>query len=406
MRALLNPRGLLALVAAVVLAGAAGLDAARASITEINPLLAEKLPGNTAAKVDVLSLLLGQPSAMPEREEIMDVARARLREEPLDASALNLMAYAADPTGRTGVATAYADLATQVSKRMTFSQLAMTFVALQKGDVPATIDRFDAVLRARPQAEAMFFPYLKQALFEPEIRQAIADLAVADAPWVMGFLSSAGNDSAFTPLAADVMLRGGTRIPETDRATYAGAMLSHAFDDGHYAAARRLVALIPGGSARLFETPAITATSTDPRFGRGAWQLASASTGSASAVRASGAPALSFYATGGAKDVLATKFLMLRPGVYAASHILETGAAAEASAAVRWALVCQQSERRVWQSDNVLAQPSARRLGRVAIPDDCRVQRLQLEADVAFGRPAVDFTLRSISLTQAERRGA
>jgi hypothetical protein len=394
-----RPSALIALLCALAFAGLAALDAARNALTELNPALAARLPGSEGAKVNLISLSLGQPARMPPKDEVFAIARARLHDEPLDPGALNIMAYAMDPTGRSGAGTRYADLATQVSKRMTFSQLAMTAISLKQGDVPGTIGRFDAVLRARPEASSLFFPYLKQALAQPDIRQAIANLAAQDSPWVMTFLASASNDAKFTGLAADAMLRAGRDVPVNDRLVYAGPMLTRAFDSGHYAEARRLVSLVPGGNDQLFASPALTQRSLDPKYGQAAWQLTSTSTGSASAVGAGSGqpPALSLYATGGSHDVLAAKHLLLRPGRYVLNQRIETGATADAETSAVWRLTCVGGPE-LWQSGNLLARTVSKRLGPFAVPAGCPAQRLELAADVAFGHPSIELTLRAIAL--------
>lgn len=396
-----RPLWFVALPVALALSGLSALDAARNALTDLNPILAAKLPGSEAADVDILSLSLGQPEKLPAREKVFATARGRLRDEPLDPAALNIMAYAADHTGRTGAAVPYADVATQVSKRMAFSQLAMTVASLQRNDVTGTIDRFDAVLRSRPAASALFFPYLKQALVEPDIRQAIADLAATDSPWVMDFLGVASSDAKFVGLAAETMLLTGLRLPANDREIYAGPMLSRAFEGKHYVASRRLVRLIPRGTPAMFASPALTPLSLDAKYGLAAWQLSSTSTGSASATGGD-APAVSFYATGGAHTVLASKHLLLGPGRYALVQDLESGSSPVAGTEAVWRVTCIVGAE-IWRSDNLLARAPAKRLGPFAVPRGCPAQRLDLEVDVAFGLPSIDLTLRSIDFAKAPR---
>jgi hypothetical protein len=401
-----RPRALIVLLGALVLAGLAAIDAARNVMTELNPALAARMYGSEGAQVDLLSLSLGQPARMPPKNQVFATARARLRDEPLDPGALNVMAYASDPTGRSGAGTRYAELATQVSKRMTFSQLAMTAVSLQRGDVPGSIDRFDAVLRARPEATSLFFPYLKKALVKSDIRAAIADLAAQDSPWVMDFLTFASNDASSTGHAADVMLRAGTKIPPDDRAIFAGPMITRAFQNGYYSAARSLLPLIPGGSASLFESAAITAHSLDPAYGLASWQLSSTSTGSASAASGKGTKvdAFSIYASGGAHDVLASKFLLLPAGNYRLSQ-QASSTAPQADASAIWRVSCADGGE-IWHSGPLVLNSKQDIAGTFAIPPGCRGQRLDLVVNVPFGQPSVDLTIRSIKIDRNRGNGA
>lgn len=393
-----RPSALIALLCALAFAGFAALDAARNALTELNPALAARLPGSEGAKVNLISLSLGQPARMPPKDEVFAIARARLHDEPLDPGALNIMAYAMDPTGRSGAGTRYADLATQVSKRMTFSQLAMTAVSLRRGDVPGSIDRFDAVLRARPEATSLFFPYLKKALVKSDIRAAIADLAVQDSPWVMDFLMFASNDASSTGHAADVMLRAGTRTPRDDRAIFAGPMVTRAFQNGYYSAARSLVRLVPGGSASLFESAAITSHSLDPAYGLASWQLSSTSTGSASAANGMGAEvdAFSIYASGGAHDVLASKLLLLPAGSYRLSQ-QASSSAPQADASATWRVSCADGGE-IWHSGPLVLNSKQDIAGTFSISPACRGQRLDLVVNVPFGRPSVELMIRSIKI--------
>ena len=176
----LSLRNSAVMIGALALGAFAFLDAARATMVEINPAVAVSLPGSEGAQVQVLSASMGQPDKVPPKAATMAVARARLREEPLDGAALNLMAYVSDPAGRSVEARKYADVATRVSKRLVFSQLAMTYEEASANNTVAALDRFDAVLRSRPDTSQMFFPRLRQALGSAEIRSAIAGLARSD----------------------------------------------------------------------------------------------------------------------------------------------------------------------------------------------------------------------------------
>ncbi|WP_120716795.1 hypothetical protein [Tsuneonella amylolytica] len=389
------------MIGAIALGSLAFLDAARASMVEINPSLAVALPGSEDAQVRLLSALMGQPDKGPPKAAAMAVARERLRDEPLDGDALNLMAYVSDPTGRSAETRKYADLATQVSKRQIFSQLAMTYGAASANDTVAALDRFDAVLRSRPDAGALFFPRLRPALASPEMRAAIAGLARDDSPWAMDFLLFSSGEPQFSPFVSDVLRRSGTAVPERQRALLGGPLVTRAFEAADYAGARDIVALVPGGSKALFTSPALSERSLDTRYGAASWSLPSSAAGSASATGKGADVGLSVYATGGAHDVVAIKNLLLAPGRYAMSHALVAGMNAAEGADARWRLSCiGRSD--IWISPNLLAGEGTKRtFAPFTVPSGCPAQRLELRTDVVFGQPSIDFTVRNLALKRA-----
>lgn len=394
-------RAIIVLACSVAVAGMAALDAARAGLIDVNPALAATLPDSSGVEVELLSARLGQPDGMPPRAEVFGTARKQLRSEPLDAEALNLMAYVADPEGRSAEARSYANLATQVSKRIVFSQLAMTYDAVLKGDITEAIGRFDAVLRARPDTSSLFYPRLKAALREEELRVEIARIAAAGSPWAMDFLVFATGPGEQARYVSDVARRAGARVPATQRDVYFGPIVSRSFDAGDYAGARQVAGLIPGGSEALFDSPELTVRSLDSKFGAAAWSLPNTSTASASAVDEAGEPALSVYATGGAHAVVASKMLLLTPGRYFLRHAISSGASPATGTAVRWRMTCVGGGE-VFRSADVLSGRGAiRRLGVITVSTACPAQRLDLAADVTFGDPAIAFTVSKITLERA-----
>lgn len=396
--AIASLRTVVVLACAVGLAGVAALDSARASLVRLNPALAAQLPASDGVKVDLLGALLGQPDKMPARAEVFATARSRLRSEPLDSEALNVMAYAADPEGRKEEARRYADLATRISKRTVFSQLAMTYDAVVKNDVSGAVGRFDAILRARPDTSSLFFPRLKAALKEEELRLEIARIASAGSPWAMDFLVFATGPGEQARYVSDVATRAGKAVPEDQRNVYFGPIVSRSFDAGDYAGARKLAALIPGGSSSMFDSPVLSKASLDPKYGAAAWSLPSNPTASASAVEENGQPALSVYATGGAHVVVASKRLMLAPGRYTLRHDLTSGSAPAEGTTVRWNLVCIGSAGIFESSSILVGRTNSRRLGPIEVPAGCPAQRLDLDTDVTFGDPAIAFTVSKIAL--------
>ena len=370
-------------------------------MVEINPAVAVSLPGSEGAQVQVLSALMGQPDKVPPKASTMAVARARLRKEPLDGGALNLMAYVSDPAGRSVEARKYADVATRVSKRLVFSQLAMTYGEASANDTVAALDRFDAVLRSRPDTSQLFFPRLREALGSAEIRAALAGLARSDSPWVMDFLLFSSGDPKWSRDVSDVLRRAGTAIPERQRVLLGGPLVTRAFEAGDYAGARDIVALVPGGSRALFTSPSLTDRSLDTKYGAASWALPSSASGSASPTSKGDAIGLSVYATGGAHDTVASKNLLLPPGRLCVLPHLAAGTGPSEGAEARWTLSCVGGDN-LWISPNLFGGGGTKRsFGPFTVPEGCPAQRLELRTAVTFGQPSIDFTVRDLALKRA-----
>lgn len=389
---------LIAIVAAgaVALAGYMALDAARAALVPINPLAAAKLPGSTKANVAAYSRTLGQPDKMPPNELAMLAARERLVDEPLDANALNLMAYVADPEGRSANAARYAAVATDVSPRVTFSQLVMSYATLQSGDVPKAMRHFDAILRARPDSAQLFFPRLQQALDQPEMRSSVAELMADGSPWVLSFLSEASNNRTAVGNVAQIMLDAGDRVRPGIWHTYGGQFVTRSFEAGEYQLAGQLLRHIPGGTEAMLTSVSLDRRTLDPRYGAAAWNLTSDATGSASAVEEGLMErSLSFYAAGNSNDALARKYLTLPAGSWWISQNVAKSGETKGTEAY-WRMTCLGLSE-VWRSRNLLERDTTS-LGPIDIPQACEAQRLDLVVHVPFGQPAIDLSIRDLKI--------
>ncbi|ANY18938.1 hypothetical protein A6F68_00403 [Tsuneonella dongtanensis] len=392
----------LAAAGALALAGYVAFDAARAALIPVSPAAAASLPGATKAQVAAYSQFLGQPDKMPSDAAAMRAARDRLREAPLDANALNLMAYVADPEGRSPKAAKYASVATRVSPRVTFSQLVMSYSTLQAGDVQQAMRHFDAILRARPDSAQLFFPRLQQALGQAEMRESLADLLADRSPWVLSFLSEASAKKENAGHVARIMLDAGARVSPGIWTTYGGQFVTRAFEAGEYRLASQLIERVPGASADMFTSLTLSPGNLDPQFGAAAWNLISDATGSASAVdMGDGARTLSIYAAGNANDALASKTLLLRPGTWRIRQEF-TKSGETAGAEAYWRIACL-GLRDLWRSGNLLERaPDS--LGPIVIPGNCPAQRLDLVVRVPFGQPAIDLSVRDIEIVPASPR--
>lgn len=408
MRLTATPKALLLGLAGLALAGVAAADAAVAALTPVSPKLAATLPGGTAARLTLIDRKLRANLLAPLPRRTPAIAREALRAEPLDATALHLLAFSADPQGQSARAVEFARLADRVTRRDLLAQLILIDHAARSNQAALALDHYDAALRAHPSSSPVVFPILKKALASPAIRQNLGAYLVSRAPWARDFAGFATNDPAAVRQIADVVIRAGPKMHSADLAYISPPLITRLIEAKAFAEVPRILKLVPGGDPRLLAEAGWTAASTNPAFGLAAWQVASSATSSAAFVTREGDRALSVYSAPGGNAVVAMKFLALAPGSYALRQDMEIAETAPGSQAggerrAMWRVVCLSAANNpvIWQGQSFLGMKARQLHTGIAIPASCPQQRLDLVVQVPFDSQALDLSLSRFHLARA-----
>jgi len=385
--------------AGIALAAAAGANAIDNAPLAQMPAAAVALRSDS----DVEMLALDQKFLVDRRyaepTEARALARQVLRQDPLDARAIRVLAYAQDGGQRSEQGQRLARLAHKVSRREDLAEMALMEAAVLRNDAPAALSHFDIFMRVNPQGQAAVFPLLSRALTVPDIRREISRHLIGRSPWARDFVSFASSEGGQPALTADMVLAAGDKADPADLEVFGPALLTRLVEAGEFGRATRILAMM-GGKRSLIEQAALTAQSTSPRYGRLAWQLASEGNRSANltGANAQGRRGLAVYGAPGAIGSVATKILALPRGRHELSQDVSRLSGAAGETAV-WALACAGGNRApFWTSRNLVASAEGPGRESFTVPAGCPYQELSLLVRAATSGPGIDLTIEDFMI--------
>ncbi len=278
-----TPGGALTALAAILLAGLAARDSAVFATANRYPQFAVKLaPANATAIVHVFdNTVLSSGDLQRDFEGWIAASRQALRADPLNASAIRLLAYVTEllPNGQPRARRLMA-LSEQASRRDVLAQVWLIEDAVNRGDVGGALVHYDHALLVKPGMAGMLIPVLVNAISEPAVRAALVPYLRADRAWTRPLLSVAVSKSEDPAAVADLFRRygGSKRVPA--HAEFETRLLARFIDSGNVVAARSFAAAT--GMAASANELRFTTASIAPRYRPLTWTLYDGPDGSAS----------------------------------------------------------------------------------------------------------------------------
>lgn len=141
----------------------------------------------------VLDQMQAIPSTSPTKADpdadraLERVAISSLEQAPLNARALRILALNDDFAGRTDAAATKMAMVDRISRRDSVAQLWLANRSALQGDVKATLQHLDVLLRVRTQESGPLFERLAATLMLPDGRAALRPFIVAETPWLERF---------------------------------------------------------------------------------------------------------------------------------------------------------------------------------------------------------------------------
>lgn len=132
-------------------------------------------------------LLLRNPKGQAEKR--VGLAKAVLRDEPLNAAALRQIGLARDGGRVAPESRPFMILAHRMSRRDGLAQLWLAQDRAKSGDVLSAMTHVDTVMRVNDQAQDQIFPLLAQFVEGPAVASALAARSDAGAGWIEGYLN-------------------------------------------------------------------------------------------------------------------------------------------------------------------------------------------------------------------------
>ncbi|TCP29369.1 hypothetical protein [Sphingomonas sp. BK235] len=261
-------------LAAFLVAGLAARDAAVLATASRYPQLAAKLaPANATAIVHVFDdTVMSSGDLRRDFKGWIAASRQALRADPLNASALRLLAYVTEllPDGQPS-ARRLMMLSERASRRDVLAQVWLIEDAVRRGDVEGALHHYDRALTVRPGMAGTLIPILVSATSTPEIRAALVPYLRADRAWTHPFLSVAVGKGQDLAAVADLFRRyGGARAVPT-HSEYETRLLARLVNEGDLATARSFAGTM--GMSAAARALGFSAASTAPRFRPLTWTL-------------------------------------------------------------------------------------------------------------------------------------
>lgn len=200
-------------------------------------------------------------------------ARAVVREDPLNASAIRIYGFAQGTTGNEAATESAVRLAARLSRRESLTQLWLIEREAARGNVSATLRHYDVLLRTRLRLRPVLFETLSQALSEPEIRKGFAGYVRQSPDWLEPFVIYAIDYARLrAPVALAFEDAGG--LPKARRFQMLETRFLQALiAGGEVGAGRRFYRSMTGAQPAELRETGFNPSTTEQRFAPLSWQV-------------------------------------------------------------------------------------------------------------------------------------
>lgn len=325
------------------------------------------------------------------------VATSSLEQAPLNARALRILALNDDFAGRSDAAATKMAMVDRISRRDSVAQLWLANRSALQGDVKATLQHLDVLLRVRTQESGPLFERLAAALMLPEGRAALRPFIVAETPWLERFfLVALERAPSAQPLGE--LIASLDKVPDVKALHNSYRMLVlRLATEKQYGLLRQVYQKLPEVDAADLYGVSLTSAAAGRGYVPAIWDFGTESERGAAMV---GPDQAEFFAIGDVRGVAASKLVFFRS---ANPHELsfekvdgEPGD--EAQAIVQVGCVLGQAAGAQVRSTNLLdvANGSARKL---ALPGGCDAALVEVVVDGGSRRQPTRLVLSNLRLS-------
>jgi hypothetical protein len=332
-------------------------------------------------------------------EFVTELAKKSLHWQALNPAALRLLGYTYPQTGEEGEkARRFIELSAQLSRREAGAQLWLIQRAATYGELPQALSHIDILLKTRPSSSSTLFPILLQGLPDPGFRKLFRGYMRRPSPWVGSFLSYGVANTADLQSMVKLITEA-KGFPDYDTSpAQARRLMSRLDKAGQYEALTKIYMLMPGAKPTRLQNPEFDKNDVDEQFGVVGWQSFDGPDAGAAVISEKGAPRpqLTLYASASTTRRVASRLLILDPGLYTLSTTIEE-ADYDRGASMSWQLRCpsRAAGGLPWSGKLAGAQSSMV----IVIPSDCPVQFLDLIASGGQGRVGLEATISNVKLS-------
>lgn len=346
-----------------------------------------------ATRTDML--LMSGKKLSPKR--IAASGRAALRNGPINAKAVRLVAIAEGLEGNEVVASKLVHRAAELTRRDPLTHMFLIEEAARRDDLKTVLAHHDVALRSSSVAPQILFPRLLNAIRYPDVRAELKPYIRSGEQWTTDFVGFGQNQGKDLAPLVDLLLETGGTPDAKDAREQRENMISALVTRSQYDEVVRYVRGIPGTAGLL---TGVGLETLDPQrgFGAAGWRILDDAEAGASARAEKNQWSMTVYANPSTSRSVAQKLLFLTPGRYRFAFNVSPIDKGE-EGAIGWQLTCLQPHGLLWRMDGLMAS------GRADwnIAGGCRVQLLELIVSGGRGQTGMEAVISSLSL---DRSGA
>ena len=237
-------------------------------------------PADGVAQSLVLDHTLTRWREMPADRIDKAGLRAALRQDPLQAPVLRLLATA-DVAQLSPGSLALLRQAHAVSRHDLGTEIGLIEADLSHNDIAGALRHYDAALSTHEEARAQLFPLLAQALNYEDVRRGVKDYIARPANWTGAFLDYAADHARADGISL-VLSDSASALTANDLSMLRHKIFTRLIGAGAYPEAFALVGQIVGPALDQFQSMDINADTANPALRPFSWALPGRDIGPAS----------------------------------------------------------------------------------------------------------------------------
>jgi hypothetical protein len=399
------------LIGLVLVLGVAAFSAAFSltqSVRLTNPEVARTIMANDpmalAAAAD--QIVVKNPTKPALWGDAETLATRSLRAQALNSRALRILSFAWQKKRPQTQLRALATLAIKTSRREAAASIWMIEDRVAQNDIDGALKHYDLALRTSIESRTLLNPLLTAAVEDEAIRTALVPYANRRPDWLLPFLehavSSGSNPDTIAKLVEE---SGGLSLSPRDQSLTAGLLMQLA-SKSQFSQMKRHYLSLKSAHPALLQSPEISADSFSDRHYGLSWQRpGSGSAGADFRPDGNQKGTVILYASSGERQLVARKFLFLKPGRYTAK--ITFGASQMASGAtLDVSLLClgqsalrQNPSFSLWQSGALSPAPNTAVQASIDVPASCAAETLDLAIAGGQSQQGAELVITSIALT-------
>lgn len=331
--------------------------------------------------------------------------RTILAGQPLSPRALRMVGWGFAAQNDMARARAAMLASNQISRRDPLTQDWLFRDYGRRGNVAATLNSLDILLRTEPTLRNELLLRIAGVLQLPDARAAIRPMINDDNPWIEELVAiAAARLPRVAPLAQLALEQ--RRMPDSAplRQSYA-RMVERLVTEREFALLTRVYPTLPGVNRATMASLSLTPDQFDGGYAPLTWNLAADSDWGSAQIPAPGEAsrsALEFFAQPGTRGVTASKLLVLSGGAPQQMRWRVLDRAEAPGAEAYWQLTCldRADAPMTVRSVNLFTVPAARN-ATLALPTGCRIVRADMIVAGGSGRDPATLVVGDIVLGPA-----